>query len=200
MDAVRYYMALFTLVATPPALVHWLLVHPFVGFWRRLGPGHSYAVLLAALLGVGFFMFRLRDPLLAVEYGTEPGLWPLAATLYAAAAWIAIRVRKHLSFRAFLGLPELARDGRGGELLREGPYSVVRHPRYVAVMLGMAAWALFTNYLAMYVAVPVTALALWLVAVLEESELEDRFGDEYARYKAATPRFVPRLRRRTSVQ
>ena len=59
--------------------------------------------------------------------------------------------------------------------------------------IGTLAWALFVNYVGVYVLAILTLPGLYLVAVLEERELLERFGDEYARYRERVPRFVPRL-------
>lgn len=74
MTLVRYYIALFLIIAIPSALLLWLLIHPFVRFWRRLGPVRTYGlvgvVLALAMAGV----FRVRRYLLAVEFGPIYGL------------------------------------------------------------------------------------------------------------------------------
>lgn len=196
MDTVRYYAALLAVITIPPAFIHWLLVHPFIGFWRRLGVGVSYTILILVLVGVMVGMAAIREPLLAVEYGTDYILIAIGSVFYLAAIGISIAVRKHLSFKTFVGLPELAPDIHEGRLLHEGVYGMVRHPRYLAVTLGVIAWALFTNYQVMYVAVPVTVVALYLITWFEEHELLERFGVEYLQYQHEVPRLVPRLSRR----
>jgi len=60
-------------------------------------------------------------------------------------------------------------------------------------VLGLASVALFTNYLAVYVVLAAYLPLIYLVVVLEERELGERFGEEYERYCLAVPRFVPRL-------
>ncbi len=52
--------------------------------------------------------------------------------------------------------------------------------------------ALFSNYLALYLMVPVGAAGLWLIVRLEERELVERFGDEYEMYRDRVPMFLPR--------
>ena len=195
MDTVRYYAALLAVITVPPAFIHWLLVHPFIGFWRRLGVGVSYTILLLVLVAAMVGMAVIREPLLAVEYGTNYVLIGIGAVFYLAAIWMSVEVRKHLSFKTFVGLPELAPEKHEGTLLRDGVYGTVRHPRYLAVLLGVIAWALFTNYQVIYLAVPVTAFMLYVITLFEEHELTGRFGVEYLQYQHEVPRLIPRRRK-----
>jgi protein-S-isoprenylcysteine O-methyltransferase Ste14 len=136
-------------------------------------------------------MYAIREPLLAVEYGTNKALWPLAVLIYGVSVFIEVRCRKHLKLKILVGVPELAPDGRGGELITQGIYGRIRHPRYMAVWLGTVAVALFANYLAVYVLALVLVPALYLVVVLEERELRERFGEDYVTYSQRVPRFIP---------
>ena len=193
MDSVRYVLAVACLVGFPPAIVYWFVLHPFVDFWRSVGRTRTYIVLALVFVAVGVAVYLVSGPLLAVEYGTNRWLWIPAAVCYGATVWIQLRIRKQLTFRVLVGVPELEKGGTGGTLLADGLYGRVRHPRYAGVILGLLAFALFTNYLAMYALVPLTALGLALIVRLEEPELAERFGEEYERYRARVPMFVPRL-------
>ena len=44
MDTVRYVIALLIVITLPFSFLFWLLIHPFAGFWRRLGPAITYTV------------------------------------------------------------------------------------------------------------------------------------------------------------
>ncbi|HEX7971705.1 MAG TPA: isoprenylcysteine carboxylmethyltransferase family protein [Thiobacillus sp.] len=76
-----------------------------------------------------------------------------------------------------------------------GPYATIRHPQYagfVLVMLGfLVQWPTILT-LAMF---PVLVFMYVRLARREEREIEAAFGDAYRRYAAATPAFLPRLRR-----
>jgi protein-S-isoprenylcysteine O-methyltransferase Ste14 len=80
-------------------------------------------------------------------------------------------------------------------LVTIGLYRLVRNPMYVGVLTLVAGWALyFTSFL-------LGAYTLFLairfhlhVRGYEEPWLASEFGDEYERYKAAVPRWWPRLR------
>lgn len=193
MDAVRYWCALLSVISIPPAIIYWFVVHPFVDVWRRVGKATTFSLLFVMFVGIMYWIWTLREPLLATEYGTDAKLWLPAALCYGLAIWIQIRIKKQLTFRVLSGVPELDPDGKGGTLLTEGLYARVRHPRYVAVLLGIIAWALFTNYLAVYALIPVSTLGLVLVVTMEERELARRFGEEYLAYRSRVPMFIPRF-------
>lgn len=192
MDSVRYFLAVLLVVALPPGIAYWFLIHPFIGFWRKLGPTVTYAIVLAAFLAMIGGLFVIRDHLIVGDLGTNYALWPPAILSYGASVFIALRVRKYLTFRIFVGVPELAGETDKGKLLTEGIYGRVRHPRYVAVVLGVLAFALFTNYLSTYLMAPISMLGVYLLSLVEEKELRARFGEEYVSYATRVPRFVPR--------
>ncbi|MFV1987575.1 MAG: hypothetical protein ACC682_09840 [Gemmatimonadota bacterium] len=45
MDRIRYYGALLAVVSLPPAILYWLIVHPFVDVWRRVGKATTFSLL-----------------------------------------------------------------------------------------------------------------------------------------------------------
>lgn len=78
----------------------------------------------------------------------------------------------------------------GATLVTRGPYRWVRHPMYVALLLGMAAVAAQAHSLVQPVLWVVLAAALNFKAALEERLLATRWPD-YAAYCARTKRFIP---------
>ena len=194
LEAVRYYLALLVLVNFVPLLAFWFLIHPFVGLWRRLGPGIAYGAAMAAMILIGAGLFALRGLLLAVEFGTIAALWPPAALAYLAAIVLEILCRQQLSIGTLIGLPELLPGRAPGKLLTEGIYARIRHPRYAAGGLGLLALACFTNYQAVYLLFVAYLPTIYAITVLEERELVERFGPAYARYRERVPRFLPRFR------
>jgi len=72
----------------------------------------------------------------------------------------------------------------------------MRHPRYVEIFVALLGCALIANYLAAYLLVLLVAAELFLVVLLEEKELRERFGDEYQTYARRVPRFLPTITRR----
>ena len=195
MSEVRYFIGVLVVIAIPPAIVWWLVVHPFVSFWRRVGTPGTLTVVFLLLFGSMAGLYIVRAPLMGSDLGTNPLLIGLAVVLLPVAAWVKFKRGKHLTTRILLGVPELQADGKGGKLLTEGPYAVIRHPRYAEIVLGAIAYALFANWSGPYLVTAGAILGLHGVVLLEERELAERFGEEYEAYRGRVPRYIPKLAR-----
>jgi protein-S-isoprenylcysteine O-methyltransferase Ste14 len=195
MDTARYVVGVLLVVGLPPAIAFWLLIHPVAGWWRRVGPLVTYLVVGGACVALGCGGWVLRKEVMGSDLGTRWILMPAAAVLYLASAWLSVLAKRHLKMKIFAGFPEVAVEESGGVLLQEGIYAVIRHPRYVAVIVGTAGVALFVNYVGIYLMVLGTIPALYLVGILEERELAQRFGDPYTAYRSRVPAFIPRILR-----
>jgi protein-S-isoprenylcysteine O-methyltransferase Ste14 len=80
------------------------------------------------------------------------------------------------------------------ELVRRGPYALVRHPVYTGLALHFAGACLATgNFLLIAGTVLVSYPAFYARARAEERLLRDRFGAEYEAYARRVPMLVPRL-------
>ena len=81
------------------------------------------------------------------------------------------------------------------ELVRSGPYSIVRHPIYA----GMLAMYLATALVRAAWPVGVIGLAIFIVGTeirvrIEDGLLATRFGQQFAEYKASVPAYIPFVR------
>jgi protein-S-isoprenylcysteine O-methyltransferase Ste14 len=107
--------------------------------------------------------------------------WPVAASgAYLAARSVRAARRVHLAH------PD--------RLVGSGPYAMTRNPMY-------AGWALLHLGLAVaagsgliLATLPAAVAATHLTVLREERRLADRFGAEFAAYRAAVPRYLPRRR------
>ena len=97
---------------------------------------------------------------------------------------------------------EFAARGRGTpapfdpprRLVVRGPYRYVRNPMYVAallVILGQAA--VYGSTSLVWYAAAFAAASFLFVVIYEERTLARRFGSDYAAYKGAVRRWLPRL-------
>jgi len=192
LDHVAYYLALVTLVTVPATLIAWLLLHPFVSFWRHLGSGKALIVIIVATVLAMLVMYLVREPLLRLRFGVR---WPLvgaSAILLALSSYLNALVYREVPKSMALGLAELSTDDPG-QLVTRGVYSHLRHPRFVAMALAVAAMALLTNFAAVYILFVVYVVVIFVIALLEERELVARFGSRYVEYAQDVPRFLPRI-------
>lgn len=84
---------------------------------------------------------------------------------------------------------------RRQRLAVSGVYERMRHPQYVAFVLILFGFLLQWPTLLTLVMFPVLLVMYGRLAVTEEAEMRARFGGEYERYAARTPRFIPRIGR-----
>jgi protein-S-isoprenylcysteine O-methyltransferase Ste14 len=98
--------------------------------------------------------------------------------------WSIVTLGRHYDL-----VPEVHQDH---ELVRGGPYALVRHPVYTGLALHFAGACLATgNLLLIAGTLLVTFPAFYLRARAEERLLRDRFGAEYEKYAREVPMLVP---------
>lgn len=172
----------------------WMLwSYPFIRR-RFTGPKRSSNVMARgaswglALETAGIFLAWFRLP-----QTPAPDLARMIASMALAPAatvfgWLAVR---HLGkqFRILAGLYA------DHELIRTGPYAVVRHPVYASLFAMMLAtgllfaqWPLLLLSIALYVAGTEIRIRA------EEGLLRARFGEEFEEYRRRVPAYLPLLR------
>jgi protein-S-isoprenylcysteine O-methyltransferase Ste14 len=122
----------------------------------------------------------------------SPALAVTGMGLLAASAALAIWARAQLGL--MWSATPLAREHH--ELRTAGPYRLVRHPIYTAI-LGMLAGTVLAGGVGQ-LAGALVAVTVVLVTRMraEERLLIGQFGDEYERYRARTPALIPGIRLR----
>jgi protein-S-isoprenylcysteine O-methyltransferase Ste14 len=81
-----------------------------------------------------------------------------------------------------------------GRLVTTGIYGYVRNPQYLGILLltfGMNIQWLTIPTLLLW---PILVIVYYRLAKEEAKEIEERFGEEYLKYKQNVPMFIPRLR------
>ncbi len=79
------------------------------------------------------------------------------------------------------------------ELIRTGPYALVRHPIYSGLLLAILGTAIAFGQWLDALAFVFIAAAVWRKSQLEERYLGEIFADDYARYRAQVPALIPSL-------
>lgn len=81
------------------------------------------------------------------------------------------------------------------ELAITGPYAYVRHPQYDAFILVMLGFLVQWPTILTLIMFPILVWRYKRLAGQEEKEVLAEFGEQYSRYAANTPGFIPRLGR-----
>jgi protein-S-isoprenylcysteine O-methyltransferase Ste14 len=82
---------------------------------------------------------------------------------------------------------------RNRRLATTGAYARVRHPQYIGFVLIMFGFLLQWPTLVTLVMFPILVFMYAHLAKREEADMLAQFGDEYRRYRADVPAFLPRL-------
>jgi protein-S-isoprenylcysteine O-methyltransferase Ste14 len=116
-------------------------------------------------------------------------LVPVGAAIQAAFILLAVWARRHLG----RNWSAEVRIGEGHELIRTGPYHLLRHPIYTA-MLGMfVGSAISSSQIHALVGVAILFVAYLRKSSLEEQILRQTFGARYDAYRRDTWALVPFL-------
>lgn len=149
------------------------------------GPTRLGLLLESSAIGLAF-VFRLPS-------GSPPGiervlpsliLGPLAALL----AWTSV---EHLGkqFRVHAGLYQ------DHELVRTGPYAIVRHPIYTSLLaMLLCSLLVLTPWPWAAVAIVMFVVGTEIRVHSEDKLLESRFGQDFRKYQKSVPAYVPYIR------
>lgn len=186
-------IALITIMLWPVVPLFWIPVHCLHEIFKRLGL-ITYGLPLITSLPFAYFIYIKRS--IIIHYRIE---LPLVITmagilLLIFGTLLHVWTGKLLGIWGLIGLPEIS--GRfKAKLVTEGPFSVVRHPTYLAHTIMFTGIFLITGVIAVGLITVLDLLVINLLVIpLEEREISTRFGEEYERYRDRVPRFFPRIR------
>ncbi|MBV9772133.1 MAG: isoprenylcysteine carboxylmethyltransferase family protein [Bryobacterales bacterium] len=77
------------------------------------------------------------------------------------------------------------------ELVRRGPYALVRHPIYSGLLLTMSGTAIFFGTFRGLLAVALAFAGWWLKSRMEEAFMLQQFGQQYREYQSEVKALIP---------
>lgn len=185
-------LAIIAIMLWPAVPLFWIPVHSASKIFRRLGL-LTYIMPLVTWLPLAYLIYINRVLLLKFKIDLPVVLNLIGIILLASGTILHIWTARLLGLWGLIGLPEIS-SKKTGRLVTEGPFSVVRHPTYLAHTLMFSGVFLITEVISAGI---VTLLDFILINVLiiplEDKELSARFEDGYELYKKKVPRFFPGL-------
>jgi protein-S-isoprenylcysteine O-methyltransferase Ste14 len=94
------------------------------------------------------------------------------------------------------GHPVISRKERPDYVVDTGPFRYVRHPLYLAALLGYAGTVISSMSLFSFALLIPIFVFYNYIASYEEKLLEARFGETYREYERRTGKWLPRAARR----
>jgi protein-S-isoprenylcysteine O-methyltransferase Ste14 len=130
-------------------------------------------------VSVGFLGFRFLPDVAALAYlGVA-----LTAGGIAFAIWARVALGQNWSSQVTLK--------QGHELIRRGPYALVRHPIYSGMLLGLGGTAVSVGELRGLIALALFIVSWWLKARGEERLMTEQFGEQYRSYQRDVKAVIP---------
>ncbi len=163
-----------------------VVVLAVIGCFLLLGYLAALALRVPLYLGLSAGARLLGAGLLVVAFG----LW---AWLFRCRKPADVLTSTYLTFSRAFQKVELAQDlGRTEPLVVKGPYKLVRHPIYLAVLVSLVGWGVLMDLSFILLATPFALAWFYLVVMpFEEKELLALFGRDYEEYMKRVRRIVP---------
>jgi protein-S-isoprenylcysteine O-methyltransferase Ste14 len=79
------------------------------------------------------------------------------------------------------------------ELIRRGPYAIVRHPIYCGFLVALTGTAIERGTIGAFAGVAILAIIFHFKSELEEKFMIERFGDAYRKYRMEVSGMIPFL-------
>jgi protein-S-isoprenylcysteine O-methyltransferase Ste14 len=175
--------------STIPAF--WLMVHPFANRWRmqRRSP---YAILVPVWIALWFVIALATSPWRWWAFYSNGWSWVPAVMLFITGLYLYFRASDNFSTKQLVGQPEVQGRTENQYLVTRGIRSRIRHPIYLAHLCEMLAWSIGTGLAVCWGLMAFAIVTGALMVLLEDAELEKRFGDDYRAYRAAVPAVIPK--------
>ena len=173
-------------------LVYWQIKAANTKTTQRLEPVASRVLRVLVFLIAITLLSTALIPLPWLYVHLWPvGLWPfwLGAAVTVGGLLFAIWAREHLG-RNWSRSVTIKEDH---ELIRSGPYGVVRHPIYTGILTGFLGTAIALSQVRGVIAFVLVFLVFWAKFRMEEEWMRSEFGESYTTYSNQTAALVPYL-------
>lgn len=173
--------------------------------WRSLGGFAAFVVaLFTEMYGFPLTIYLLsgwlasRYPRMDIYSHNSGHLWSNLLGMTGNPHFSLIHIISHILILAGLyllssALSVLYKAQKNRELATAGPYAYMRHPQYAAFILVMLGFLVQWPTISTLIMFPILVLVYRRLARSEEQDTLAEFGEEYSRYMAKIPGFIPSL-------
>ena len=170
----------------------WLLIHPRVKYWRSRQKS-PYRLLIPVWITMWIALGIITAPWRHILIYEKGWTWIPAAFLFLLGLWLYKSSGKHFSGAQLSGAAELLPARGEQRLVISGIRNRIRHPVYLGHLFEMLAWSIGTGLAVLYALTAFATITGAIMILLEDKELEQRFGEEYRRYRNRVPALFPTL-------
>ncbi len=170
----------------------WFTLHPFTKHWRSRGRDSFKFILplwFVYIVGAIFAVLPWRTHSLY----TTPIAYIPGALFVLAGLVLYVLSSRGFTHVQLSGLAEVEPDRHAQRLVTTGIRSRVRHPIYLGHLCELLGWTICFGTISL---IALTAFAIvtgFFMLRMEDAELEQRFGPEYAAYRQRVPAILPRI-------
>jgi len=187
------FLAFMTIIFWPVIPLFWIPVHGLSRSFKKLGV-LTYAVPFLTWSPLAFLIYSEKAFLLSWKIELPSALRLFGIILLVAGSVLHLWTGKLLGPWGLIGLPEVS-SRIEGKLVTKGPFSVVRHPTYLAHTSMFSGIFFMTGAVAVGIITFIDFLLVYVLIIpLEEKELLKRFGKDYNLYREKVPKLFPRFR------
>ena len=170
----------------------WLVVHPFIAFWRVHGR-RAYGRILPIWLVFIATTFLILWPFREVRFYANWWCWVPAGLLFCTGFSIYAAAFKGFHRSQVSGLDELEPGRHRQALVTTGIRARVRHPIYLGHLCEVVGWCVGTGLAPLFGLLGFALITGIFMVRIEDRELEARFGAAYREYRQTVPAVIPRL-------
>lgn len=180
-------LAIVTIMFWTVIPLFWIPVHFFSVSYKRIGL-KAYLLPVFTWMPLCFLIYINRDLFLHYKIAIPFALSATGWALLMAGTFLHLWTARLLGLWGIIGVPEVSVKVQKN-LVTSGPFSIVRHPTYLAHTLLFSGVFLITGALSVGIVTTVDFLTVnALIVPLEEKELTNRFGERFTFYKRKVPR------------
>lgn len=183
-------LALTAIIWWPLIPLFWIPVHGLSRWARHIGL-FIYILIFLVWTPLAYILYINQSYLLGSKIDLPIIVNIIGWCFFASGMILHIWTGLLLRPWGLIGLPEIFSKVES-KLVTTGPFSIVRHPTYLAHTFIFFGVFLLSEVIAAGVVALLDLIIVYAIIIpLEERELLNRFGDEYRQYQQEVPRFIP---------